>query len=162
MPAYTLKAPSLAGLALEIARRLKNEESALPTPLNNVTIALGENRATISASLPVGTVLDSTNADLKFAVTNYTNHSGVITTTGTPIDSKGVVHTAEALTTALYLLDAGEEAAKLAGKSLPSGVGTDYAINGSTMSINCVIPITYSIDGAGQLIVIAEDYLTLL
>jgi hypothetical protein len=159
MADYTLISDTLPELVLEIARRLEAEESALSTPINNVTIAHAETRATISASIPVVAVLDATNADLKFSVANYTNYAGAITATGTALNGKGATHTAEALTAALFLLDGAEQAAIAAGATLPTGVGTDYSINGSTMTVNCVVPITYALNAQGQQTIVASNYL---
>lgn len=157
MAVITLVSDELPSFVAEASRRLIQQESSLPTPLTSASQSFGENRLTVTASLPGSIAIDPGTGDSRFAIAN-TTPADTLVLTGTPLSDVTTNSLAEALFVAALRLDAAEAAKISSGSDIPAGSGTSYSIANGVATFSSILPITYSVDAAGAQVVTVSNY----
>lgn len=159
MPALTQT--TVEGAILEVASLLSEAESLLTTPTNNIQIAADfeSQRVRITGQLPF--VSSGAGNQIELNISDYAPVAG-FTAGSVPAIADGATLTNAAATLA-RLCEAGnrlEEAKRLAGGTIPTGVNIGFQLDmdNFVLSVDVNLAFTVSLSG-GKPVLAASEYL---
>lgn len=159
MPAITFQSNTIPALAAEAARVLMQAERSLTTPQTRVTMSFGETLLTITGSVPLSVAAVAADGGLKASYTNYTPDYTIGSVAGTPLSDLTLDNLSEVMAQVIIAQDAEERAKLAANETLPTGVGTTYAIEADQMTFSTTVPYDVSLN-SGEQVISVTDYLS--